>query len=195
MKAKVIIKQYNLDQIQETTDLREFLKFFFSETIEKEYSMMEPTLTNLKTALSSARKQWDAISCRIAGGLPERYWKYLYASMFVPLRDKEFPESKYKALITKLNQGDHLESLTYNLVSQILDYYKTKGNIEEWVKDTKSEGFTFLVNVFNLHPGMSKFEFDQVCSKYIKFLKKDYENLSVFNKLSKTIKSLITFES
>ena len=94
MKPKEYVRKYKLN-IDDNFNHNEFINDFthdFLSLIELCRTSKDWNYTKFKNCMSQIRDKWDRIHRKTNGQLPEKLWKYFYATIVGPMRDKEFPD-------------------------------------------------------------------------------------------------------
>lgn len=95
MKTKEYVEKYELNK-----DDRFDHKEFTADLINEFFSLLEIgknkdgeiNIKGYENAVNCIRMKWNAINNKTLGQLPEKLWKYFYATTVAKMRDEMFPE-------------------------------------------------------------------------------------------------------
>jgi hypothetical protein len=92
MKPLDYIKKYNLDKGVNFSH-NEFISDLTMDFITLlEVGNARGNIKGYNNAVNAIRMKWDGIDKKTAGQLPEKLWKYFFASVIAKLREELFPE-------------------------------------------------------------------------------------------------------
>jgi hypothetical protein len=105
MKPKEYVKKHNIKD--QKFNHKAFIKDFtldFKSMLEFHQATGVWNITKFHNVVKEMRQKWDAISNRVAGGLPENLWKYFYATAVVKVKDEQFGEQLKRE--RKVHEGE-----------------------------------------------------------------------------------------
>ncbi len=109
MKSKQYVKKYDLGQ-GVNFNHNEFIAdmvFDFMSMIEWEELRGEFNLGKFDQVVTQMRDKWEGINNKTLGILPEKLWKYFYATVVVELKSEKFPElEKQRQDILNMNNRE-----------------------------------------------------------------------------------------
>jgi PhoPQ-activated pathogenicity-related protein len=92
MKTKEYIKKYKLN-ISDKFNHSEFIKDLSVDFLSLlEVGRAQENLKGFENAVRAIRMKFDAINNKTVGFIPEKLWKYFFATVVVKFREKLFPE-------------------------------------------------------------------------------------------------------
>lgn len=92
MKTKEYIKKYKLNQ-SDKFNHSEFVKDLSIDFLSLlEIGKDQENLKGFENAVRAIRMKFDAINNKTSGIIPEKLWKYFFATVIVKFREKLFPE-------------------------------------------------------------------------------------------------------
>lgn len=95
MKTKEYVEKYELNK-NDRFDHKEFtadlINEFFSLLEIGKNKDGEINIKGYENAVKCIRMKWDAINNKTVGQLPEKLWKYFYATTIAKMREEMFPE-------------------------------------------------------------------------------------------------------
>jgi hypothetical protein len=92
MKTKEYIKKYELNK-NDKFNHKEFisdLTFDFITLLE--VGKAKENIKGFENAVRAIRMKWDSINNKTIGQLPEKLWKYFFATVIAKMREQLFPE-------------------------------------------------------------------------------------------------------
>ncbi|HLO91544.1 MAG TPA: J domain-containing protein [Lentimicrobium sp.] len=93
MKTKEYIEKYGLDKPKQNFNHQEFVGDLTADFFALlEVGNSRENIKGFENAVRAIRMKYDGINNKTVGCLPEGIWKYFYATVVAPLRDRLFPE-------------------------------------------------------------------------------------------------------